>query len=230
MGQPTKFLPALLLSIAGATIAAAPSLASPLTYTETATDTGCFGDVSKSGGVITCAAGTNFTDALVTITLTADTGNVTNTSTGLFENVGAAGTVTVSVAGIGSATFTNQVEVFVNQSTMVNGQPASIAGFFDFGVGLDPLDTDNSSFAAYDLTSPIGPISGSPALIAIGQIFPTSNGGFVLTGTPDASTFTAVAVAVPAPQIDRGLPVLLVLVVFGAEFWKRKQKRRSLSS
>jgi len=52
MRKPTIFLPVLVLGIAGAISAATPSLAYPITYTETATATGCLGNVTKVGSVI----------------------------------------------------------------------------------------------------------------------------------------------------------------------------------
>jgi hypothetical protein len=226
MSTPIKLLPALVLGIVGAMFAATPALAFPITYTEMATATGCLGNVMKVGGVITCAGGTAFTSALVTITMSNDTSNVSETdaSTGLFENIGAAGTVTVTVGGLGSATFSDQIAAFSHQTV-------AVAGFADlsFTPPLDILDTGNTSFATYDLKSFIGPLSGSPAFTSINQIFPTSDGGFVLTSEPTSSTFTA---AVPAPSIGRGFLVLLAVsgVLFGANLSERRRKRRSVAS
>src|SRR5579862_1176439 len=67
--------------------------AAPITYTETLTASGTLG-------------GTTFTDALVTVTLTGDTSNVTAgpvPHTDVLVNTGSA---TVSVSGIGTGTFT----------------------------------------------------------------------------------------------------------------------------
>jgi len=230
MRKPTMFLPAVVLGIAGAISAATPSLAFPIIYTETATATGCLGNVTKVAGVITCAVGTAFTSALVTITMSNDTTNAseTNMSTGLWENVGAAGTVTVTVAGLGSAMFSDQIAAFSNQMVPAGaGQTVSLAGFADLGFTppLDILDTENASFATYDLKSFIGPLSGTPAATSPNEIFPTSDGGFVLTGLPASSTFAAV----PAPSIGRGLPVVLA-VLLGAKLLKRRRKRHPLAS
>ncbi len=217
MNRP-NLLAAAVLGVVGALPLATPSQADPITYTETATGTGCFGS-----GITTCTT-PNFTNALVTITLTGDTNTVTNPVSGIFENIGAAGTVTLAVAGLGSATFTDQVAAFVNQSTTVNGQPASLAGFYDLGVGLDPLDTNNSAFASYNLQSFIGPIAGSPGLVAFNELFPTSAGEFVLTSA-SGTTFTAAApAAVPAPGI--GSDIFTGIGVFiGIQLVQRKARR-----
>jgi len=82
-----------------------------------------------------------------------DTTNVTETDTmtGLFENVGMAGTVaevTVTVAGLGSATFSDEIAAFSLQSS-------SIGGFADLDIHLDPLDTSGltRSLGALGLSS-----------------------------------------------------------------------------
>jgi len=64
--------------------------------------------------------GTVFINALVTLTLVGDTTNVTGTT--VFQ---LPGTATVSVGGVGSDTFTDNVQVVVNQ-TFADG------GFSDF--------------------------------------------------------------------------------------------------
>lgn len=151
----------LLFAIAGTL---APVHAVPITYTVAATGTGSLG-------------ASTFTNALVTITLTGDTSGVTGT--GPFFN---AGPTTVNVAGIGTATFTNLIQVFDNL--------AGVAGIEDFGVNLDILDTSNAAFTSYDLKSAIGPLSGS-SLFNPGALFPTDLGNFSLTSVGN-STFTAI--------------------------------------
>src|SRR5690348_16425412 len=76
--------------------------AGAITYTEQATATGSLGANS-------------FTTALVTITFSGDTLNVTNPLTGIFRNM--VGTATVTVAGIiGAATFTDTMGAVDNQN------------------------------------------------------------------------------------------------------------------
>lgn len=138
-----------------------------LTYTESDTATGSIG-------------GTSFTGALVTITFVGHTANVTG-SPGFFQNI--VGTGTVTIAGIGTFAFTpstTPTDVFDNQVTQVAG----IASF------LSILDTVAPAFATYDLTTPIGPISG-PALTNLGIAFDTTDGPFILNSVGSNSTFTA---------------------------------------
>jgi len=169
-------MPALALGIAGLTVAANSSRATPITYTETATATGSLGAVT-------------FTDAAVTLTMMNDTVNVMNPMSGLFVNFG---TTTITVSGFAPATFTDQTEVFSNQSV-------SAVGFRDATISRDILDVSSASFAAYALTTPIGPISGT-ALFNSGQSFPTTGGAFILSSvTGPTATFTAATTAVPEP-------------------------------
>jgi hypothetical protein len=142
--------------------------------------------------------GQTFTDALLTLELVGDTGNVTG-SPGVFTNT--AGLFTVSVSGIGTATFTDFMEVFDNQSPTLT-PPA--AGFAVEGGSV--LDTFNTAFALYNLTTPIGPISGT-SFIRPDLTFNTTLGGLIITSAED-STFTA-STAVPEPTS-------LILVATGA--------------
>jgi hypothetical protein len=181
-------LPVLALGIAEAALPTGPALAVPITYTEDATATGSLGGVA-------------FTDAMVTLTMINDTTNVTNPSPGLFLNIG---TATVSVNGDTPVAFTDSIAVFSNQTV-------SVGGFADvsFATPLDILDTTNAAFAAYDLKSFIGPLSGSPANIDFNVSFPTADGAFILTALAGpASTFTATATP--------GVPEPGMLSLFGA--------------
>jgi hypothetical protein len=175
MRRPVTFLPALALGAAGAISAAAPSLAVPITYTETATATGSLNGVA-------------FTNATILLMMNNDTTNVTGTPPGaptLFENFG---TATVSVNGGAAVTFTDPlIEVFSAQAV----SPATV-GFSDVTRGLDILDDATVSFAGYALAGSIGPISGSPAPSSFNEVFPTTGGGFLLTDVAfNTSTFTA---------------------------------------
>jgi hypothetical protein len=225
MAKPTRFAPALVLSIAGAMAAATTAFAGPITYTVQATGMGCFGSgVTKTGSMVVCPTGTTFNDALVTITFSGNTANVTNPSAGIFENVPAPGTVTVAVAGLGSATFSDSVGAFVAQSSQAGG-------FADFTLSLDPLDTSNPAFATYDLKSAIGPLSGSPAFASPNEVFPVSIGGFAFTALPAGSTFTATTTVIPEPRIGWEFPIILAGGgVLLARLLERSRAHRSLAS
>ena len=109
-----------LRTILGAVVAfafAAPAMASPITYTEMGTGSGSLD-------------GHSFTNLLVTITMTADTSNITQPTPGFFQNLG---TTSVTVSTVGTDTLTHPF-VFVNQTfPAALGGPA--AGFRQFDSG-----------------------------------------------------------------------------------------------
>jgi hypothetical protein len=154
-----------------------PALADGVTYTETDVATGSLG-------------GTSFSDALVTITLLGDTSTST---TGIFGALEVFGPATVTVDGIGTASFTDSLAAF---DTSIFGA----AGILDSSLGpygLDVLDTIDPTFGTYDLTTDVGPISGF-SLFNADSGFATTDGNFVLTSDSGTSTFSALT-AVPEP-------------------------------
>lgn len=158
----------LMLSVVAVlAFGASQSFASTITYTEQAVASGTLGNNSFNG-------------ALVTLTLVGDTANVTGGG-GFFQNL--VGTFTVTVAGIGTATFTDAMEVFDNQG-------AAAVGFGDLDQGPGSvLDTFDAAFATYDLTTAIGPITNT-AFIRPDLFFNTTMGAFNIQSSGD-STFTA---------------------------------------
>ncbi len=154
------------------------TIASPITYTVEGTATGTLGTNA-------------FIDALVTVTFTGDTSNVVNQGGGFFSN--SIGTATVTVAGVGTATFTDSMQAFVNQTY---GPPAA-AGIGDITQGGSVFDTLNTQFATYDLTTPLGPVSGG-SFIRPDLSFNTTLGLFNLS-LSQSSTFTATTAVVPEP-------------------------------
>lgn len=142
--------------------------------------------------------GTVFINALVTLTLVGDTTNVTGTT--IFE---LPGTATVSVGGVGSDTFTDNVQVVVNQ-TFMDG------GFSDFTNPTAIIFTRNPAFVTYSLTSSIGPLSGSSAL-GLPSVDNTVHGTFNLKSA-GTSTFTA-TVATPEPSSLLMLGISLLALV-----------------
>ena len=102
----------------------------------------------------TVASGTlglqSFTDAMVALTFVGDTTNVTNPSPLLYVN--SVGTATVTVAGIGTATFTDPIQVFDDQTYA--------AGFTDVTINGDILDQAGGFQVTYDLKTAIGPVTG----------------------------------------------------------------------
>ena len=118
------------------TLCCAAASAGPITFTETQNGIGSLG-------------GTAFTNSLVTIVLTTDTSTITGGS-GAFFDIGPA---TVTVAGIGTATFTDTMEAVVSQ-----GCPC--AGISDETTDLSVMFDTNSAFSTYDLSTAIGPLLG----------------------------------------------------------------------
>jgi hypothetical protein len=176
-----------------------------VTYTEMANATGTIGT-------------TSFTDALLTITGTADTNDVVRTGgAGILGTYSVLTATTFTIAGVASGTITDPVEAFDHFGA---------AGFMDVSpaqTGL-LLITAASPFNTYDLKSSIGPIGGlentSPILIGTtaGNLFIDSIPGF-------GSFFTAVVsgAAVPEPS---SLTMMGLGVVFVAA-WGRSKARRT---
>ena len=175
------------------TLCCAAASAGPITFTETQLGIGSLGV-------------TSFNNALVTIVLTTDTSTITGS--GIFYDIGPA---TVTVAGVGTATFTDTMEVFSNQGNHAAGiedaQPA---------MG-DVLDVFNTAFDTYALNTAIGQLSGKPEG-SPGQSFPTSLGAFILTSSGNGdhpATFTAATVgSVPEPAtlglLTAGIALFLI--------------------
>jgi hypothetical protein len=137
----------LALATVGTLGVVSPVHADPITYTETGTGTGALD-------------GTAFWNALVTVTVTGDTSNVMNSGPAFFYNTGSG---TVTVAGIGTDTFTDPLQVYAEVEA---GFPA-YAGILDNQGG--PSLTGNAVLEAvnvlsgltnYQLTTPIGPVTG----------------------------------------------------------------------
>jgi PEP-CTERM motif len=152
--------------------------AAPITYFESITTNGVLG-------------GTAFTDELVTLTFTADTSNVTPGSGSSFTNIPSASTVTV--AGLGSATFTDPVLLTVSPSSTYSEFSVT-----DTALSTDILDTFavTSGFAGYDMTTPLSPVNGGAAF-QVGTPFPTSVGNFEFTKSGGGVSTVS---AVPEPS------------------------------
>jgi hypothetical protein len=146
--------------------------ADTVTYTESVTASGTLGKE-------------NFTNALVTITGSADTSTITQFGSSF--NVVTPDTQ-VTVAGIGTFLLTGTIDFFDNNSV-------GAAGVTDV---TDIVDTVNTVFDTYNLQTAIGPITGS-FLGNLGTNFSTSGGGLVLTSAGD-STFQATDSTVPEPS------------------------------
>jgi len=159
--------------------------ATPITYIETATATGMLG-------------ASPFTSALVTLTFSGDTSNVTILGAGFFLNV--VGTGTVSVSGVGTATFTDRIGAVLNQ-----GIP--FAGFDDDSTALLMLTDVNAAFATYDLGGAFGPIPGTAKVNGSGYFYATTLGNLEFISASDA-VFTASVAPEPASATLLGVGLL----------------------
>jgi hypothetical protein len=164
--------------------------ATPITYTESVTGTGMLG-------------ATGFTNSLVTVTVLADTSNIVIFSGGVLHS--GAGTGTINVAGIGTATLTGpDIEVVLNQT---NGN----LGVSDLTAGRVVFFTQNAVFDTYDLKSSIGPDSGT-ALFNL-QTAPSSLGGFEFSSVSGNSTFTATLAPEPTSTMLLGTGLLALVAL-----------------
>lgn len=206
-----RYILAALMSV----LCVAHTGAVPITYTEIGTISGSLNGVA-------------FVDAVITITGSGDTNNITHGQPCCFGNRLGVSTVTFDLAGFGTGTFTDLVGVNVNQVNVGAGGLDTFmsgAGFSDFTSNLLILWTLDPAFASWDLSTDIGPLTG-PGFCNCDQLFvfnisfPTTLG--LLHISASDPTFTADAASVPLPAT---LP--LVVAAFGAWgllgwCWKRK--------
>jgi hypothetical protein len=196
---------------------AAPTLADPITYTETSIASGSLG-------------GTTFTDALITLTLIGDTtGVVQPLPDELPDFRYNPGTATITIAGLGTATIFNGTAIFfpvipgeIPLPSFGIGQGLVVDGHFTgiLGIGSDSL-------AGYDLQSSFGPFSAAGSAGATEpngspHFYATSSGNLMLTGGENV-TLTVTTTSVPEPAslslIGTGGLSLLAL--------RRRTKRRA---
>jgi hypothetical protein len=134
--------------------------ATPIIYVETGTASGTIGS-------------TNFTNALVTVTMSGDTANVVSVFTGMGCSVCFANptTTTVTIAGVGTATITDPTEASVigtpvSIDTGFPVLPYVVLGTIDSPPDLESLTgigfQGDNALLNYDLISSIGPITGTP--------------------------------------------------------------------
>jgi hypothetical protein len=200
------------LAFAGGGVA----LATPITYTEQAVASGTLG-------------ATPFSDANLTIQWTGDTSSVGLPGSFLadlsyFYNIAGRSAVDLTISGVGSTTFTDGVEVFVDPTL-----PTPVAGFAepDPAGALGILGTFDSAFGSYGLTTPIGPITDNvsfsflSAASPFGLTWDTGLGGLTLTAVGVDSTFAAITTS-PVPE-----PASLALFGTGVLTFVGRRLRRA---
>jgi hypothetical protein len=176
-----NFLQLFVLALLVAAFAGSAS-AVPITYVFTGTATGTLGGIE---------GGTSFQGALLTVTATGDTNNVTfDSETGTYNNNTLSTTITI--AGVGTMTVTpgegNYDYVFDNQGSQKIGY--GVTGLQQ-GFCCDIIQFVNTAYQTYGLTTSIGPLPFDSDL-SIGDWVdvPTSLGALTLTSYTN-NTFAA---------------------------------------
>ena len=188
-----------------------------ITYTETVTGSGSLGSQA-------------FTDALITIRGTADTSKVQLSGSDFFV----AASTQVSVASVGTGTFTDMIDVVNNQPNSSpfgilppSGDIAEVA-FVVLANATDDIDSDllgilNSAFTTYDLQSSLGPISGLADVNKFSR-YNTTAGTFEIDAVSSPGSFSATTnVSSPTPE-----PSSLTLALVGSlaslgYFWRHRR-------
>ena len=197
---------ALLLTVV---VGASVAYGVPITYTYTSTATGTIG-------------GTPFTNATLTLSVTLDTGNVTNPG-GFFQNLYGANIATFSISGVGSGTLSSTGAIFLNQNSF-----GGIVTMFDNGIHDTIIEVDGNSIgsialASYALTTAIGPLgpqgfNGSPTVA-------TSRGNLTVTHWANV-TFQATTSGPPAVPIPPSVYLCIAgLAVISAYAAARRRAR-----
>ena len=151
--------------------------AAEMIFTETATAHGSLNGVT-------------FNNALITITGEADTNGIYTSSPGVYrDNI----QLTLTVQGLGTAHFTDQMAAWSNQNL-------HFVGFLDLTQnGNALLFVSKISNTGYDLSTPFGPVTGTTG-VGNPMTYATDQGSFHLLGPPTAVTFAATLAAVPEPS------------------------------
>jgi hypothetical protein len=163
----------VLLSASVLVLTGVAAHAETLTYTESAVVSGSLD-------------GTAFRDALVTLTATGDSADVTGS--GIYTIVLP---TELTIAGVGSTMFTDSIQ-------FVSNTGGALGGVGDNTNDAAVLFTDNAAFSTYNLQTAIGPLTGAP-VFNDGETFNTADGEFDITSSGD-STFEAVAATAATPE------------------------------
>ncbi len=179
--------------------------AGPITYTETVTGSGSLD-------------GQGFTNALITITGTGDTTNISGSGPLRINIV----STTVTIAGGNSDTFQDVIQAVANNNAGTNG---SVAGFGDVTNKFFLLGTSSPALATYDLATPIGPIADR-VIYNPGLTFKVTGGIFRINSVSSLSTFTAsTSAAVPEPASLAMMGLGLALAATAARSRARKSPK-----
>ena len=152
--------------------------------------------------------GVQFTNQGLTIRAVGDTDNVTTSGSLNLLNVDVL--VSVEIVGLGSAEFTDAVQVVSNNNS-------DLGGFGNTSTSSGLIFINATEFETYDLRSEIGPVSGTA--IINGGTHGTDGGNLFLISSTTTGTFEARFSAIPEP----GSAVVFVLMTSAAAM--RRQNR-----
>ena len=188
-----------IITLAGIAVGYAPPVrAVPITYT-----------VQGMAEGILDTTGFTSTFTQITFTEAGDTSNITNSGLKIQNQ----GTVTFTIAGVGSGTLTSPGAMFVENALQAGGV-ADVNSVLILG-------TVNSAFGGYSLATAFGPISGT-ALDNSGISFPTSAGRLTIISVSGQSVFTATTGTVTsAPEPAVIILLLTALAGFAFTRWRR---------
>lgn len=195
-GLTTYSAPASVPSPATATVTATSATDTTKSASSTVTVTPLPTQTTITYTVSAIASGTlgaaTFTNALVTLEFVGDPSQAHGHpgTLGLWQN---SGTGRVTIAGVGTATFSSGPLAFDEQ-----GGPTSscssipcVAGIgAGMPVGPTLLGITNTAFLTYDLNTPIGPVQGAP-VITTSLTVGTTLGGLNFSSVGATGTFTA---------------------------------------
>ncbi len=184
----SKILTTLLSCAALAVLSASASAAAVMTYTQTATLSGSLG-------------GTSFTNAAVTLRMSADTANIQPLPYGSFPAWSNAGVTTIDIDGFDTATF--------NGSSDYGVYAIDVSYYYSFGVvGFARLNSFSQIWATNQYIEPSYSLATENTFTGAfnyGAPSSTTLGELVFNGASGSSTFTAAAVPEPSACALLGL-------------------------